>query len=326
MNGSIKAVVLAAGKSQRMKSNRTKMVHKILGKEIINYLLDSLVQVGIEESDIIVVAGDNLAHLREVIDRKVHYAVQDKQLGTAHALLCAGKEIQNHPGDLLVTVGDNPYISAGELDQLIDTHRKNRSVCTFISAIFAAQPPPYGRVIRDEAGHILDVVEEIHATPEQLTIREVNSSIYIFSNPIVFPLLSKIDNKNIKHEYYLVDVIGMLKKARHAVYASIAADPDISIGINNQWELQQAQQKFNRERMKKISLEKGVTFMQPESTTVEWNVDIGRDSVVYPCTYLASGTTIGKNCQIGPYVFLKEVVVDDNEQIVNETRIGSPPK
>ena len=224
MKESIKVVVLAAGKAKRMKSMYTKMAHKILGKEIINFLLDSLVQVGIEESNIVVVAGDNLTQLQAVVRRKVRFVVQDQQLGTAHALLCAGDEINAHSGDLLVTVGDNPYISPLELNRLIATHRENNSVCTFVSAIFPGQPPPYGRVIRDDAGNIIDVVEEINATPKQLKIREVNSSIYMFSNPIVFPLLARIDNYNDKHEYYLVDVMKLLKKAHHQVYASIAQD------------------------------------------------------------------------------------------------------
>jgi len=322
MKDSIKAVVLAAGKSKRMKSMFTKMTHRILGKEIINFLLDSLVQIGIDESNIVLVAGDNVTELQAVVRRNVRFVVQEQQLGTAHALMCAADEIKDHSGILLVTVGDNPYIRPCELNRLIATHREKNSACTFISAVFPGQPPPYGRVIRDDTGNILDVVEEINATPKQLKIREVNSSVYIFSSPIVFPLLTQIDNNNDKQEYYLVDVIKLLKKAHHKVHASIAGDYNVSIGINSKWELQEAQRKLNLELMRNFSLEKGVTFLQPESTTIEFDVDIGQDSIIYPCSYLASGTVIGKNCHIGPFVFLKDVEINDNERISFKKMIG----
>ena len=317
MNKEIKAVVLAAGKSKRMKSDTTKVVHKILGKEIINYLLDSLVRVGIPESGIILVCGDNIEEVKAVVKRKVCYAIQKEQLGTAHALLSAKEYIEDFSGDLLVTVGDNPYITAGELQRLLDHHRESQAQCTFISALFPFTPPPYGRVIRDENNEVTGVVEEIDATPAQLEIREVNSSIYLFDNDVVYPLLAKIGNANAKGEYYLTDVIGLLKERNRRVEAVIAADYFISIGINNRWELQEAQKKFNEARMKSLALETGVTFLQPESITIEHDVEIGKDTIIYPSTYLAAGTRIGKNCHIGPFVYLQGVEIKDNETVRN---------
>jgi bifunctional UDP-N-acetylglucosamine pyrophosphorylase/glucosamine-1-phosphate N-acetyltransferase len=320
INKKIKAVVLAAGKSKRMKSGYSKVKHRILGKEIINFLLDSLVEAGIAGSDIVVVCGKNIDEIRGVVKRKVHYAVQEEQLGTAHALLSAGEFIKDFTGDLLVTVGDNPYITAGELQKLIARHRETRSRCTFISAVFPFAPPAYGRVIRDEKQEVTGVVEEIDAGPGQLKIREVNSSIYLFDNPVVFPLLFKIDNNNVKGEYYLTDIIQLLKERDHRVEAIPAADYFISIGINNRWELQEAQKKFNEFHLKQLALEKGVTIFQPGSVTIEYGVEIGRDTVIYPSTYIASGTIIGENCQIGPFVYLKGVKVGDNECVRFEKR------
>ncbi len=320
INKKIKAVVLAAGKSKRMKSAYSKVKHKILGKEIINFLLDSLVEAGIAESGIVVVCGKNIDEIRGAVKRKVHYAVQEEQLGTAHALLSAGELIKDFAGDLLVTVGDNPYITAGELQKLIAHHQGTQSSCTFISAVFPFKPPPYGRVIRNQEQEVTGVVEEIDAGPEQLKIREVNSSIYLFDNAVVFPLLFKIDNNNVKGEYYLTDIIRLLRERGHRVEAVPAADYFISIGINNRWELQEAQKKFNEFRLRQLALEKGVTIFQPESVTIEYNVEIGRDTVIYPSTYIASGTVIGENCQIGPFVYLKGVTVDDNECVRFEKR------
>jgi bifunctional UDP-N-acetylglucosamine pyrophosphorylase/glucosamine-1-phosphate N-acetyltransferase len=315
MKKQMKAVVLAAGKSTRMKSDITKMAHKILGKEIINFLLDSLVEAGIDETDIIIVAGENMDELKQVIGRNVTYAIQEKQLGTADALLAAKEYIHDFTGDLLVTVGDNPYITAEELKKLIQRHREIDSKCTFISAVFPFTPPPYGRIIREKNQKVTGVVEEIDCTPEQLKIREVNSSIYMFDNETVFPLLFKIDNNNSKGEYYLTDIIQLLKERNHTIDAVKTDDYFISIGINNRWELQEAETRFNRDGLKKLALQEGVTILQPETVTVEYDVKIGKDTVIYPSTYIAAGTRIGTNCRIGPFVYLKNTVVKDNEEV-----------
>lgn len=320
MEKEIKAVVLAAGKSKRMKSGFSKVVHKILGREIIHFLLDSLAAAGIHEEDIIVVAGENLEELKRVIQRNVKYAVQEEQLGSAHALLSAGEYLQHFNGDLLVTVGDNPYITASELKKLITRHREIQAQCTFISAVFPFTPPPYGRIIRDENNVVIGVVEELDAAPEQLKIREVNSSIYMFDNKVVFPLLSRIGNNNEKGEYYLTDIVTLLRERHYRIDAVEADDYFISIGINNRWELQEAQKRFNRAHLEHLALEKGVTILQPETVTIEYGVEIGRDTVIYPCTYIASGTSIGTNCQIGPFVYLKGVEIKDNETVRHEKR------
>lgn len=315
MNKEIKAVVLAAGKSKRMKSGLSKVVHKILGKEIINFSLDTLVEAGLCETDIIVVAGQNLEELKKAVHRNVQYAVQEKQLGTANALLSAKEYIRDFDGDLLVTPGDNPYITAAELKKLISRHQEMNSQCTLLSAVFPFSPPPYGRIIRDEDNAVAGVVEELDATPEQLKIREVNSSIYMFANKVVFPLLSKIDNGNQKGEYYLTDIIKILKERDYKIEAVKTDDYLISIGINNRWELQEAQERFNQARLKNLALEKGVTILQPGTVTIEYDVEIGMDTIIYPSTYIASGTKIGSNCRIGPFVYLSNVEIKDNEEV-----------
>jgi bifunctional UDP-N-acetylglucosamine pyrophosphorylase/glucosamine-1-phosphate N-acetyltransferase len=315
----IKAVVLAAGKSTRMNSDQSKVLHKILGKEIINYLLDSLVACGIAEQDIVVVVGDNHAEIAGTVTRKVAYAVQGEQLGTAHALLAAKGQIAGHDGDLLVVVGDNPYVSADDLQKLIAGHRQGRAQCTFISAVFPGSPPPYGRVIRDKQGAVQGIVEEKDASPEQKQIREVNAAIYLFDNRTVFPLLARIGNRNAKKEYYLTDIIAILHQENLAVQAVQADDCAIAIGINDRRDLQAAHDKLNR-RNQQLMLACGVTILQPDTVTIEPDVEIGIDTVIFPCTYLAAGTRIGKNCVIGPFVYLKNVRVNDGEKVVFEKK------
>lgn len=316
----MRAVVLAAGKSTRMKSDKSKVVHQILGKEIINILLDNLIQSGFEEENIIVVAGENLEELKKVIKKKVKYVIQDKPLGTAHALLSASEYMKDFSGSLLVTVGDNPFISPDEFKPLIEYHHKHKSVCSFITTVFPHIPPPYGRVLRDAQGEVTGVVEELDATPEQLDIREVNSSIYMFDCKTVFPLLLKIGNDNVKGEYYLTDIIEILKSAKHRLHGVKVENHMITMGINNRWELAQAHQWLNQRNQRTLALEEGVTILQPETVTVEFDVEVGKDTVIYPSTYIAAGTRIGHNCQIGPFAYLATVHIPSGEQVVMEKR------
>jgi bifunctional UDP-N-acetylglucosamine pyrophosphorylase/glucosamine-1-phosphate N-acetyltransferase len=315
MANKIKAVVLAAGKSTRMKSELTKVLHPILGKEIIRYLLDSLRGCGLAEEEIVVVAGENLAAIKKAIGGGFRFARQEEQLGTAHALLSAADLVSGHDGGLLVLVGDNPYITVKELRRLITHHRESGACCTFISAVFPASPPPYGRVIRDDQGTVQVVVEEKDATPDQLLIREVNASIYLFDNRVVFPFLAGIGRDNAKDEYYLTDIVGILRRENLTVEAVQATEWEIAIGINDRQDLQEAQKKFNFRNQLRLMREEGVTILQPESVTIEHDVEIGRDTVIYPGTYLAAGTRIGKNCVIGPFAFLKNVRVADGERL-----------
>lgn len=316
----MKAVILAAGMSKRMKSDYSKIVHSILGKEIINFLLDSLSEAGFNEQDIIIVCGKNKSEIQGVVKRQVQYAIQEQQLGTADALLSAKEHIKDFTGLLLVVVGDNPYITATEIKRLVALHQENSAVCTFISALFPSTPPPYGRIIRGPHNEVLGVMEEVDATPEQRAIREVNASIYLFNNDIVLPLLFKIDNNNAKKEYYLTDIIHLLKERNHRVEAMIASDYYISIGINNRWELAEAQEKFNAARLQNLALETGVTILQPSTVTIEYDVEIGKDTIIYPSTYIAAGTRIGAHCQIGPFTYLKGVTIPDHQTVRFEKR------
>lgn len=315
MNGKIKAVVLAAGKSKRMNSDRSKVVHRILGKEIINYTLDALSETGVEDSDIIVVVGENRAEVEAVINRDVNYAVQKEQLGTADALISAGSFLEGFEGDIIVTVGDNPYIKSSEFRKMIDHHRDNDLECTLLSARFPSDPPPYGRILRSTEGVVESIVEAADASEEQLKVREVNAGIYVFRNQTVFPLLKNIRSDNEKKEFYLTDIISVLKSEGFSPDAVETGNYFAAIGINNRRELSEAQVKFNMDNIREMEERSGVTILQPETVTIEPEVEIGKDTVIFPSTYIASGTKIGRNCSVGPFVYLKNVVVGDNEEI-----------
>lgn len=311
----IKAVILAAGESTRMKSSKSKIMHKILGKEIINFTIDSVLDAGIKEEDIIIVAGDNRNELEKLVDRKINYVVQKERLGTAHALLTAYDLLKDQICDTLILVGDNPYITTEEIKKLIEFHKQKNSDASLITAVFPETPPPYGRIIRNSDNTIKCIVEEVDADEKQKEIREVNSSIYLFKNEIVLELLKQIDNKNKKGEYYLTDIIEILRKNNRKVFGIEALDYKVAIGINDRWDLQNANNYFNLKRIKQISMENGVTFLDPNSTTVEIDVEIGKDTIIYPSTYISKGSKIGSNCKIGPFTYIKNSIIDSNTTV-----------
>ena len=322
MNGKIKAVVLAAGKSKRMKSDRSKVVHKILGKEIINYTLDALSETGVDDENIIIVVGENRKEVTAVVDRDVKFAVQKEQLGTADALMAAGSSLEGFKGDILVTVGDNPYIKSSEFRTMIAYHREKALECTLLSARFPSDPPPYGRILRNSDGVVESIVEAADANKEQLKIREVNAGIYVFRNEIVFPLLKNIKSDNEKKEFYLTDIISVLKDEGYSPDAVETENYFAAIGINNRRELSEAQVKFNMDNIREIEERSGVTILQPETTTIEPGVEIGKDTVIFPSTYIGSGTRIGRNCSIGPFVYLRNVDIGDGEDLSHKKIIG----
>ncbi len=315
MTEKIKAVVLAAGKSKRMNSERSKVVHRILGKEIINYTLDALSETGIKDEDIIVVVGENRDEVAAVIKRDVKYAVQKEQLGTADALISAGSFLEGFEGNVIVTVGDNPYIKSVQFREMIENQIGKGIECTLLSANFPADPPPYGRILRNSQSMVESIVEAADANEEQLKIKEVNAGIYVFRNEIVFPLLKNIKSDNEKKEFYLTDIISVMKAEGYSPDAVETDNYFAAIGINNRRELSEAQVKFNRDNIRELEEKSGVTIFQPETVTIEPGVKVGKDTVIFSSTYIGSGTKIGRNCSIGPFVYLRNVEVGDGEEI-----------
>ena len=260
--------------------------------------------------------------MESVIERNVKYAVQKEQLGTADALMSAGTHLHDFKGDVLVTVGDNPYITSDEFQNMIRYHFEKKLKCTLLSAMFPSEPPPYGRILRDHEGNVDAIIEAPDANEDQIKIKEVNAGIYLFDNEIVFPLLRNIRSNNEKGEFYLTDIISIIKSEGHLPDAVITDNYFTAIGINNRLELAAAQEKFNKDNIKNLSEKSGVTILQPETVTIEADVEIGKDSIVFPSTYLGSGTRIGSNCRIGPFTYLRNVVIGDNQEISHQKITG----
>lgn len=233
----IRAVILAAGKGVRMKSDLPKMVHDLLGKPVVQYVADACRNAGIET--IYVIVGSGAEQVKQALGPDYQYVLQEPQLGTGHALMQVRPLLKDYKGDLLVLVGDCPFITTDALNKLIIKHQKSSASATFLTAVFE-QPPPYGRIVRDNNGKVIKIIEEKDALPQIKAIKEVNSSHYCFKAEIVLPLLSKINNNNTQREYYLTDIIEILTNEHFSVETLQEEDTRLVFGINDARDLAEA--------------------------------------------------------------------------------------
>lgn len=304
------AVVLAAGQGTRMKSNTHKVLHPICGKPMIQHILDTLTETGVERQ--IVVVGKLKEQVMAALgDRE--YAVQEEQLGTAHAVMMARSALEGETGTTLICAGDTPIIRSETLRAMQAHHQASGAAVTVLTAV-AGNPFGLGRIIRDEAGNVLRIVEEKDATDEERLIREINSSVYLFDNALLFQALSKIDNNNAQGEYYLTDCLEVLRNDGHTVTAFITPDAKEIQGINNRAQLAVANA-IIRERLAELHMMNGVTLLDPHNTYIDAGVVIGNDTVILPGTVLEGNTVIGSGCVIGPNSHLTNAQIADDVEI-----------
>ncbi len=288
-------VILAAGKGTRMKSNLPKVLHPILGRPMLWYSL----QVARELSDEppVVVVGHKADEVIEKLGDGVKYALQEPQLGTGHALHKAMPLISPDVDTVLVTYGDMPLLRAETLASLLEAHGSHPGPITLMTVVMD-DPHGFGRIVRDERGDVIAIVEEAHATPEQKAIRELNTGIYALDAKWTREHLPRLPLSP-KGEYYLTDLVEMAVSEGLPVKAVEVDDPDEVIGINTRVHLAQAEAAMRR-RINTEWMLKGVTIVDPETTFIDPVASIGRDTVIYPNTYLRGDTSIGEECIIGP--------------------------
>ncbi|ASS77010.1 UDP-N-acetylglucosamine diphosphorylase/glucosamine-1-phosphate N-acetyltransferase [Tumebacillus algifaecis] len=304
------AVVLAAGMGTRMKSKKHKVLHEICGKPMIQHMLDTLTATGFDRKVIIVGA------LKEqVMDRigEQEYAVQAEQLGTAHAVMMAQDKLGQEEGLTLVCAGDTPIIRQETLQAMLRAHEASGAAVTVLTAV-VDNPFGLGRIIRDEAGNVLRIVEEKDASDEERKIQEINSSVFLYDNQLLFHALGQIDNNNAQGEYYLPDCLEVLRREGHKVNAYVTDDPREIQGINDRAQLAIANE-IIRERIALTHMKNGVTIVDPKATYIDAGVVIGADSVLLPGTVLEGTTVIGEDCKIGPNAHLVNVTVQDGVRI-----------
>ncbi len=316
MNKEIKAVILAAGKGTRMKSNTPKVLHKIFEKPLLGYVLDNVKNI-VNESFVIV--GHHAEEVTEYVEKNYESAktvLQSPQLGTGHAVSMVCPALENFDGQVIILCGDTPLITEETLGKFINFHNFNSSDLTVMSTIFE-NPTNYGRIIREVDNSLKCIVEEKDATFDQKAVKEVNAGIYCLNWGKIKPAFSQLTSNNAQGEYYLTDIIAWGKKNNLNVNAYILENSDEIYGINSRANLATATKIMNERKLNSL-MDNGVTIVDPSSTWISEDTEIGADTIIYPSTYIEGKNKIGKNCKIGPCAHLRgDVEIDDNCKIGN---------
>ena len=322
------AVILAAGKGTRMKSSLYKVLHPVCGKPMIKHILDQIDPIGFDR--IVTIVSEGAEAVKAELGDRVAYAIQAEQLGTAHATLQAAAHLEGLQGTTVVLYGDTPLITGETVSRLLQHHEESSAVCTVLTAI-ASNPKGYGRIIRNSNGQVIDIVEEKDATAEQKAITEINTGIYCFDNVKLFDVLKRVDNDNAQKEYYLPSAFTLLREMGEKVSAYQADVFEDTLGVNDRVALAQAEA-IMQKRINEALMMSGVTIKDPQTTYIDADVKIGRDTVVLPGSILSGRTEIGEGCTIGPnseisntkvgnYTTIRHSVVSDSE-IGSEVQIG----
>jgi bifunctional UDP-N-acetylglucosamine pyrophosphorylase/glucosamine-1-phosphate N-acetyltransferase len=319
----LSVVILAAGKGKRMKSAHPKVLHEVLGRPMLQYVIDAVRPL--EPRKIIVVIGNGAEAVRKRLsaEGRLSFVIQKKLLGTGDALATAREELKK--GAVLVLNGDCPLITTKTLKMLIEKHKRERNIVSFLSFEDDAIRG-YGRIFRDEKGKVGKIVEDKHATSEEKKhYRELNGGVYILQTEAL-DYLDGIKKNRASGEYYLTDIIGIISKEGKRLNAYICPAEDIR-GVNNRAELHETADIIRKRKITGL-MDSGVTFVDPNTSFVHPSVSVGKDTVIYPNTYLEGDTKIGNNCIIFPgsriYKSLlgSGVIIKDNT-IVEESKIGN---
>ncbi len=305
----IQSIILAAGQGTRMRSTLPKVLHPILGKPMLSYVLETARSV--TGSQPVVVVGHEAEQIQAAFDGQARFVLQEPQLGTGHAVQQAEPLANGQADLLLVTYGDMPLLTAATLQRIVDLHQTHSGPITLLSVI-ADDPRGFGRIVRGDDGQVLAIVEEAQASPEQRAIRELNASVYCFEAAWLWQALRNVPLSP-KGEYYLTDVIAIAVGQSRSVQAHILEDPQEAIGVNTRAHLAEAAAILQR-RLNLAHMLAGVSLIDPATTYIEPGVRIGPDTVVWPNTHLRGETTIGPACEIGP------------NTIIHNSRVGADCK
>lgn len=287
-------VVLAAGKGTRMKSKLYKVLHKVCGKMMVEHVVDAA--RGVDPEEIITVVGTGAGEVEKVLTGKSDFAFQEKQLGTGDAVLTAKEKLADKDGATLVVTGDTPLFTTNTFKNLFAYHAKKGNAATVLTAE-APNPFGYGRIIRDDQGNVLRIVEQKDGKPEELKVKEINTGVFCFDNKKLFEALKHVDNNNAQGEYYLTDVLEILRNEGERVGAYKMHDFSESLGVNDRIALAQAT-KIMQKRINEAHMRNGVSFIDPATAYIDSDVKIGNDTVIEGNVVIKGNTEIGSDCLI----------------------------
>lgn len=316
----VRSIILAAGEGKRMKSATPKVLHKLCGRTLIEWAMGSVCAV--DASPVLVVGHGREAIIEALAGSGASFAVQAEQKGTGHAVMMARSAIED-ADCVLVTPGDMPLIRPETVQMLVDAIAKDNQDAAVLFSV-AQDPTGYGRILRDEYGGIKGIVEHRDATPAQRAICEVNTSAYCFHKDLLLFALDRLECNNDQKEYYLTDAIAIIANMGGKV-VGVQGEADEGMGINDRAQLAGAAAILRR-RINRRHMLAGVTIVDPETTYIDHDVTIGRDTVVYPGNVLEAGTSIGEGCALYPNSrIVKSVIgnrVDVTSSVITDTAIG----
>ena len=287
-------IVLAAGKGTRMKSKLYKVLHQVCGKSMVEYVVEAA--QAIKPDKIVTIVGNGAEEVKKVLADKSEFVLQKKQLGTGDAVLTAADELAAEKGATLVITGDTPLFTSQTFQKLFDYHQSKGNAATVLTAQ-APNPYGYGRIIRDDQDNVLRIVEQKDATAAELKINEINTGVFCFDNQLLFSALKKVDNHNAQGEYYLTDVLEILRNKGQRIGAYKMPDFSESLGVNDRSALAQAT-KIMQKRINKKHMANGVTFIDPDTAYIDADVKIGCDTLIEGNVVIKGNTEIGDDCVV----------------------------
>jgi len=304
-------VILAAGKGTRMKSHLPKVLHSLAGRPMLAYSLDLADAVG--DMPPVVIVGYKAEEVKAAVGPRAAFVVQREQLGTGHAVMQAEAALKGKADTVVVYYADMPLITAETVRRIQTLHHETDATITMLTVI-ADDPRGFGRLVRDEQGRAQFIVEEIEATEEQKAIHELNASVYCFDAAWLWPALHRIQPSPRKREYYLTDLVEMAVTDGRKVEVVITDTPEEVLGVNTRVHLAEAERVVRMRKNRELMLS-GVTLIDPESTTIQPGVQVGRDATIWPGAVLWGDTVVGEQCIIGPNAVLTDVTVGDRSVI-----------
>jgi len=316
----VEGIILAAGKGTRMKSELPKVIHEVAGVPMVIRVYHALKEAGVEK--IVAVVGYQKEKVAEVLGDRAVLAVQEEQLGTGHAAQVAMPYINDE--NVLIVAGDTPLLKGATLEALCKRHVETGASATVLTC-FLGKPYGYGRIVRDGYGKIIKIVEEKDANFEEKQIAEVNTGIYCFKTSELKEILPLLKAENAQKEYYLTDVIPLLLSRGKGVETITVQDETEVMGVNDRLQLYKLTKEVYRKKAETL-MQEGVTIIDPETVYIGEEVVVGRDTVIYPNTFIEGTTVIGSGCVIGPNTRIKNSTIGNDTEItysvVIETRIG----